>query len=76
MLSGWCVAQPLDNTKNRIIMENINLEKGDDLFISATYVMKHEISNVHVINIKMAKGIPTEGIDLFVSDDVILTLKK
>ena len=57
-------------------MENINLEKGNELFISATYVMKHEISDVHVINVKMARGIPAQGIDLFVSDDVILTLKK
>ena len=57
-------------------MENINLEKNDELFISATYVMKHEIKDVHVINVKMARGSPTQGLDLFVSDDVILTLKK
>ena len=57
-------------------MEKIEFKKGEELFISATYVKKHEIVDVHVINVKMARGAPTQGIDLLVSDDVILTLKK
>ena len=57
-------------------MENVNFKIGDEILISATYVMKHQIKDVHVVNIKMAKGIPTQGIDLFVSDDVIVTCAK
>jgi hypothetical protein len=57
-------------------MKNVNFKEGDELLISATYVMKHEINDIHIINVKMAKGIPTQGIDLFVSDDVIVPCEK
>ena len=58
------------------MMKKIKFKKGDELFISATYVEKHEIIDVHVINVKMARGAPTQGIDLLVSNDVILTANK
>ena len=78
ILSGCLfVEQPLNNNnKMRGKMENVNFKFGDEILISATYVMQHEIKDIHVVNVKMAKGIPTQGIDLFVSSDVIVTCEK
>ena len=52
------------------ICDNV-YQEGERVNCEVTYVKKHNAAGLHVINVKMHRDIPTDGIDLFVDSSVL-----